>query len=400
MKEFELRVLGTFHLAAGADSRPLRSQKAQALLTYLALRPLQTHRRDAVASLLWGRVTASQARHSLRQTISFIRQSLEDVATPLILSEFDTIRLNVPAVSVDALRFAELAHGGLPPDLRAATEAYVGELLEGVHLNENGFDNWLASERARLHHLAIEVFSRQLQYFVETGPVEDAIGSALRLLALDPLLEWVHRALMQLYEKQGRHGAALQQYNQCARVIQQELGIEPDTETRRVYDAILARRARSAPVSLALPSRAAARPSGPDGDSLPESDPPALPRASVVVVRATAVTGAMLERVLVPAGYALVVVRTLAEALALVQRLTNPIVVTADDSRRRRGEVITAVRAQRQDVPVVVITTESPQLPPSSEPRLGYVRRPIRAEALLDTIAGLLGQSQHPRSNG
>jgi DNA-binding SARP family transcriptional activator len=193
MPVFELTLLGTFGLNASGAPRPLRSHKAQALLAYLALRPVQAHRRDTLASLLWSRVPTSQARHSLRQTISCIRGALDDVPTPLIVTEADTVRLNTPEVSVDALRFAQLASNASGPDLRPAAAAYVGNLLEGVHLEEPAFDRWLAAEREQLHHRAVGVFSRELQRRIEEGSVDDAITAALCLLALDPALEWVHR---------------------------------------------------------------------------------------------------------------------------------------------------------------------------------------------------------------
>src|SRR4051812_896537 len=143
MPVFELTLLGTFGLTAVGTPRSLRSHKAQALLAYLALRPLQAHRRDTLASLLWSHVPASQARHSLRQTISFIRSALDDVPTALIVPEADTVRLNTAAVSVDALRFVQLAANASGADLREAAAAYVGDLLEGVHLDEPAFDRWL-----------------------------------------------------------------------------------------------------------------------------------------------------------------------------------------------------------------------------------------------------------------
>jgi DNA-binding SARP family transcriptional activator len=167
MPVFELTLLGTFGLNALGAPRSLRSHKAQALLAYLALRPLQAHRRDTLASLLWSHVPMSQARHSLRQTISFIRGALDDVPTPLIVTEADTVRLNTPAVSVDALRFAQLASNASGADLRVAAIAYIGDLLEGVHLDEPAFDRWLAAEREQLRHRAVGVFTRELQRCIE-----------------------------------------------------------------------------------------------------------------------------------------------------------------------------------------------------------------------------------------
>src|SRR5262249_53710270 len=56
------------------------------------------------------------------------------------------------------------------------------------------------------------------------------------------LQEPVHRTLMRLYAQLGRRGAALHQYQLCVGVLQRELGIEPEDETKRLYQEILARR--------------------------------------------------------------------------------------------------------------------------------------------------------------
>jgi len=59
------------------------------------------------------------------------------------------------------------------------------------------------------------------------GQIEAGIQTALRLLALDPLQEAVHRALIELYAEQGRFGAAVQQYQSCRTTLERELGIAP-----------------------------------------------------------------------------------------------------------------------------------------------------------------------------
>ena len=75
-----------------------------------------------------------------------------------------------------------------------------------------------------------------------------AIQSALRLLALDPLQEPVHRTLMRLYMEAGRRGAALRQYQQCVSALGRELGVEPEAETKALYEEVLRQRAaRSVP---------------------------------------------------------------------------------------------------------------------------------------------------------
>src|SRR5262249_58629303 len=66
-----------------------------------------------------------------------------------------------------------------------------------------------------------------------------ALQTALRLLALDPLQEPVHRTLMRLYAELGRRGAALRQYQLCVSVLQRELRVEPEAATRQLYQEIL-----------------------------------------------------------------------------------------------------------------------------------------------------------------
>ena len=78
---------------------------------------------------------------------------------------------------------------------------------------------------------------------------------ALRLLALDPLQEAVHRALMRLYVQLGRRDTALRQYQECIEILHRELAVEPESETKELYQEILRQRpVRGAVTSLSLSS--------------------------------------------------------------------------------------------------------------------------------------------------
>jgi tetratricopeptide (TPR) repeat protein len=104
------------------------------------------------------------------------------------------------------------------------------------------FEDWLMAERERLRELALETLARLLAQQQRGGETrEGALQTALRLIALDPLQEPVHRSLMRLYSELGRRGAALQQYQLCQRVLRRELGVEPEEETRQLYREILRR---------------------------------------------------------------------------------------------------------------------------------------------------------------
>src|SRR5207249_4844649 len=101
--------------------------------------------------------------------------------------------------------------------------------------------DWLVAERERLREMAVEAQTRLLAHQTAGASSERAIQTCVRLLALDPLQETVHRTLMRLYARQGRRGAALKQYQVCVNALQRELATEPDAETKRLYQDLLRR---------------------------------------------------------------------------------------------------------------------------------------------------------------
>ena len=257
MATLSLGLFGGFQARLGVgEVLHLPSRKAQGLLAFLALRPGQPYSREKLAALLWGDTADEQARHSLRQTLCVLRKALPPTKPPSLLIRGETVALNPAAVTVDVATFEGLVTQGTPGALERAAALYQGELLEGLGLREEAFEEWLRAERERLHELAIHALAKLLAHQARTGATEGAIQTAVRLLALDPLQEPVHRTLMRLYVKQGRRGAALRQYQTCLGVLRRELSVEPEPETTRLYHELVPlppRGARPATVPLATP---------------------------------------------------------------------------------------------------------------------------------------------------
>jgi DNA-binding SARP family transcriptional activator len=219
----------------------LTARKAQALLAYLGVRPGQLHPRDKLATLLWPETGDDQARQSLRVALVALRRALPSAGPPILMAEAETLSLAASAVDVDVAAFERCILEGTPEALAEAARLYRGDFLEGFRIAEAPFEDWLTAQRARLYELAVEGLAKLLQHELTEGPAPAAVQTALRLIALDPLQEPVHRALMRLYAAQGRRGAALAQYQACVAVLRRELGVDPEIETRRLYQEILRR---------------------------------------------------------------------------------------------------------------------------------------------------------------
>ena len=174
-------------------------------------------------------------RHALHDMRSVLR-----AATPRALVICgDSVALDPANIDVDVTRFEHLIGSGSLCAVRQAIEIYRGDLLDGIVVDEELFERWLAQRREHLRARALGALEKQLEAHVTNQRVEQAIEAAHRLLAFDPAHEAVHRTLMNLYIEQGQRGAALRQYQSCVASLQRELGTDPEPETRKLYDAIL-----------------------------------------------------------------------------------------------------------------------------------------------------------------
>src|SRR5262249_51078347 len=234
-----MTMLGGFEIrGAGGQTITVPRKKPVALLGYPALRPGKAHPRDRLAALLWGDSADEQARKSLRQAMYVLRKALGDTDPPSLLMDGETIAINPEAVEVDAAVFEGLVAERTPGALERAVTLYHGDLLDGIGVDEAPFAEWLSSARGRLGGGALEAFTDVLAHQSKAGQTQEAIQTAVRLLAMDASQDTVHRALMRLYAQQGRRGAALKQYQACVAALQRELGTEPEPETKQLYQEI------------------------------------------------------------------------------------------------------------------------------------------------------------------
>jgi DNA-binding SARP family transcriptional activator/predicted ATPase len=288
MPRFTLALLGGLRGRRDASTPlTLPTRKTQALLAFLAVPPGRAHPREKLAGLLWGGMPEAQARRSLRQALFTLRKAMG--ADPrAVLIDGETVALNPVCVKVDVVEFERQIADGTPAALERAIALYRGDLLEGLSLQEAPFEEWLLAERERLRELALAALAKVLRHQRDAGATEAALQTALRLLALDPLQEPVHRAVMRLYVQLGRRGSALRQYQVCLGILQRELGVEPESTTKQLYRDVLRLRPPEVAADVEAPQ------------TLPVPSPQAPARAEETVARELPLVGraAEIERLL------------------------------------------------------------------------------------------------------
>src|SRR4029450_10352059 len=146
----EIRVLGTFGIRLSDGNVPavaLTQPKRMALLLYLTLvEPAGPQSRDSLMALLWPDADAESARHSLRNALYGLRQTLGEAA--VVSRGEGYVGLDPSAFRCDALEMRRLLGEQRWED---AVTSWSGDLAPGFHVSEAPeFEHWLDDQRASL----------------------------------------------------------------------------------------------------------------------------------------------------------------------------------------------------------------------------------------------------------
>ena len=257
--ELSLSLLGGLTITLNQQPiAKLPSRKARALLAYLAV-TRRAHSRSALAGLFWSDVSEANARMNLRKELTRLRRDLSE----FLLIERDTISFRVDSFDADPLvvdadrdgcvnirsqldvhlfdTFWDDAHSSdLPVELLThAVELYQGDFLNGFSvLNAPLFEEWVLLQRNRLRERVIAALQTLASVYRHRANYPQAIDTIRHLLAIEPWREEAHRQLMELLAQNGQRAAALVQYELCVQVLDEELGVEPGTETQDIYALI------------------------------------------------------------------------------------------------------------------------------------------------------------------
>lgn len=249
-----VRLLGELALESNGDPiPPLPGRPARAVLSWLALHP-GMHARSRLAGRLWPNVLDESARGSLRGALASLKRALRDEAARALVTTREQVGL-APEVWVDVLAFEELVAAGR---LEGAVELCRGELLPGLD------DDWVCDAREVHRARLASALARLGDLADEEGRLEEAIERTRMLLAVDPLSEQAHRALVRRLAAADDRPAALAAYGRLRDRLWSELRVLPSAETRALVDRLrreerARERAQIAAERLPLPAPLARR---------------------------------------------------------------------------------------------------------------------------------------------
>jgi predicted ATPase/DNA-binding SARP family transcriptional activator len=227
-------------------SGSLAGRQGRLALAYLTLEAGRAVPRDELAEALWPLGPPTSWQKSLTAVMSRLRRSLEamrDDGTVALRGERGCYQLVLPSdtwvdvSAAEALVESSRAHVEAGRLSSAAADATVAAALARRPLLPGDDAPWLDAQRARLR----EVLATALDCVVEAGlGTTDAVRAAQEAVALDPLRERAHIAVMRALAATGERAKALRAYEECRLLLVEELGASPSPETEAVFLRILA----------------------------------------------------------------------------------------------------------------------------------------------------------------
>ncbi|TIN86141.1 MAG: transcriptional regulator, partial [Mesorhizobium sp.] len=211
MPVLSVRLLGP--LAISRNDVPVTlpsSRKLRALLAYLALAPHPVSR-SRLCELLWD--VPNDPRGELRWCLSKLRGALDAPGRHRVVTQGDTVALDLSDCLVDALEVSKAASQGLGSldvdRLRALAKLFAGDFLDGLELERSPhFNSWLIAQRRRFSACHAAVLGR----LVASLPAhsDEAIAHLDTWVELAPFDTRGHLALLSNLAGRGEAGAAEQ----------------------------------------------------------------------------------------------------------------------------------------------------------------------------------------------
>ena len=192
--------------------------------------------RDRIIEMLWPDVNRAKGHSRFHSTLYRLREAL---FKEVVLHSNGIYRLN-PECSyrydvAEFERLAKLAHedGDAAHIARVqAIELYHSPFLETCD------QSWCDEIRGSLQTQMLQLLIDEADYCLEIHALYEAEIYYRRALTLDSFDERAHRGIMQCRALRDDRAGAIRQFNECARILAEELDVEPSPETYALYERI------------------------------------------------------------------------------------------------------------------------------------------------------------------
>jgi DNA-binding SARP family transcriptional activator len=234
----DFRILGPLEVEADAQMLPIGSRQPRTLLTILLLDANRVVSRDRLMEALWGDEPPGRATNALQVYVSQLRKAL---GADVIGTQPRGYLVHVADGELDLERFESLVAESRPLEPAAAARLLreALSLWRGEPLADLADVPYVEGERRRLEELRLGALEARVEADLALGRHAELVPELESLAREHWLRERLRGQLMLALYRCGRQADALEVYRSGRRLLDEELGLQPDDALQRLERAIL-----------------------------------------------------------------------------------------------------------------------------------------------------------------
>ena len=216
-------------------------KKAEGLFYYLCVK--RRISRNRALDLFWGEMPEQMARKSLRNAVYIIKKVFDAEIIQSPSRDFLELNEEMPII-VDYQSFERLSFGEI--------DCFMAEFLENFYVKDAiAFEDWIYSMRHQIKEQLIDKLLLRIHHNISSNQYTQAERDCKKLIILDEFNEEAYRLQMTIYRAQGEHGKCIETFSCLSRILDAELSLKPDKQTRSLFDEIMKERSKKSEVKTA-----------------------------------------------------------------------------------------------------------------------------------------------------
>lgn len=214
-------------------------KRAKQLISFILHNHKKPISREKLIEIFWPYHAHHAAKNNLNVTIHNIRKVFERILpnVPILTLENDCYQFS-PNIIIQTdcdqiVQFhrnakaivSNLNQKNATKELQGIIALYKGDFLESM------YEPWMEKSRENYREIYLYSLNQLSQLYFEIGQYLEAIKYNKLMLEKDNCMEEIHRKLMLCYHKLDRQNKVIRQFQNCKKVLQQELEISPSQKT-------------------------------------------------------------------------------------------------------------------------------------------------------------------------
>ena len=217
-----------------------RTSKAQELFAYMVHHRGKSVPKERIIETLWSEYKPERASAHLHTSIYYIRKmlSITGIDVPIRFLK-DSYRIHLVGIYCDVDEF----EGFIRREYRVTDENIGGHeqivaLYRDDYFAENEY-HWAEGERVRLRNAFLALLYRMAHYYLKENKCSKATHCFHVMLEKNPFSEKACQELMMIYGHIKDRAAVVRLFETFSKRLKDELGIEPENSTKRLYHSLI-----------------------------------------------------------------------------------------------------------------------------------------------------------------